>query len=491
MSNHNNNNNNRPESPISPILRLIPEQIKVFVLLFFAVVLIVFVGWFGGWFGGWVTNAIEALGKNIKQDPYSWAVLVLAIVFGLILSIILTIILTAIGMWYRWKMKVPGVLEEVEAWFDPHGEKSRIKFLVDRINRPDQSDTSLFYEVLGKGEKSLPKAIEKVQEGLDQLRKVSQSYVSFLEWGEQWKEIANRAIDTLARESIRDLILLKPDEYIKFIENSDKRYQKQNNTKSHIRSITLFGTMIGFSFLLPEAICNHAFSYPDYFGTLRLIASDAYLDTKPLVHYPLYLTYQIIELLLSCNKIEEKILEKKEEITIEIIYVPHDLFNAAIFIENSNLVLLQALDSKSFSDILYGARSQAGFISEYSKTDYSRTKEYERYKNAINNIRQYYQQERKFERWKLLKDSNSDKIALEISNPHWIYQNHEMNRILPSQKDYDNEDESQQKIIGDEDIEKFLGSCARTILSGDTGQDIKILEDLAKQRIATKTPSVT
>ncbi|WP_250125524.1 hypothetical protein [Chroococcidiopsis sp. CCMEE 29] len=472
-------NRNRPRNTQKPF-KIITDQLPGLLVGLVATIILIVLLFLTGLLGDRATE----LANNIDKVPKEW----LGLFLFLFSSVILALILFATLWFVQWLFRLPGVLNEVEEWFDPRpdAQNSRIREFVERIGNPDDP-ASLFHKILHDPSGALPRTIaqihnhlEEVEARIQELKVVSKSYSEFQEWGNDWKKAADVALTTLEKETtLRNMMLLRPYDYIKFLEEADK-FHVDEQAGAHIGTITLYGTMTGFAFLLPEAIRNHACRSLKDFTTIRILASDAYLDSKALVVYPLYLTCQIIdELLFQCSRVRNIILEYEEprhEITVEIVYIPHDLFNAAILMEDAIVASLQALETKNFIKILQGERQQIGFA-------YKNTQEtldaYERYNTALNNMWEYHRNQRKVEKWTINKDLASNQLALKISNPHWIYKDGRLEEILQMPQDYDRQSDIQiTDLIGDEIISNFLKSCVDRIGSGQVGSDVRNLKNL-------------
>ncbi len=284
-------------------------------------------------------------------------------------------------------------------------------------------------------------------------------------------------VTDLQKEKLRrELWLSRPWEYVDFIHKVDQKHAAQQSGR-HIETITLYGTMVGFAFLLPEALRNHACRAGQEFRSLRLIASEAETDLGPdtlhrdLVHYPIYLVARLVHYLLATCEKFPKSLANGAEFDIEILYVSHDLISAAILLGNEEVAILQALDSKTFADILSLKDFQPGF--RYPNEG-QRSGAFDRHKAALEHMVQNITSHNHLERWQFRASKKS--VTLRITKPHWRREKGNVALISPAKYDQSN---NVYSFTGASDITKFVdGLLNFTRTSGSSALDIARIEQL-------------
>jgi hypothetical protein len=287
-----------------------------------------------------------------------------------------------------------------------------------------------------------------------------------------WIKRADGVMGEAAMAAFKEMSLTFPWEYINFVETVDRDYEKANPGR-HIERIRLYGTMVGFAFLLPEAIRNHACRAGMDFHELELVASDADIDvehqSKHLVLYPLWLTASVVnELLFVCTNFRKNIQEGSLQFSIKIAYLPFDLLAAAIDLPK-RIGILQALDHKGLLRVLKEGKLQVGFF--YDDTD--KRYEYERYKEAIANQLGAYKR-RKKEVWKVSSIASNSPI-LTIENPHWVANNDGSSvKILLTATEYDETTPTNPvTLTGEDQIRAFLKRFKDVIqITESAGRDI-------------------
>ncbi|MCX6580143.1 MAG: hypothetical protein NT166_08155 [Candidatus Aminicenantes bacterium] len=309
--------------------------------------------------------------------------------------------------------------------------------------------------------------------------KMEKTYDDTLIRFQDWEKTASGVLKEAQRLVFKSMWISQPWEYITEIERADKEVSGKNAAYTHINSITLYGTMVGFAFLLPEALRNHLCRAKNQFHTLWLYASDAKLATidgeKPLVNYPLYLTAQLVSILLECKSFLELLKSDDFQFTIKIGYFPHDLFNAVIHLSNHEIAILQALDRDGLARILNGEELQYG-------TRFINTPEeigaYERFATAIANLNNTFK--RKREIWTIRGCGGKDTPVIKIENPHWNYNKvkREATLILSSDKYDETNTEISLKDLNE------TRECLNALIYGikfepESGGDIRCLDGLA------------
>ena len=305
-----------------------------------------------------------------------------------------------------------------------------------------------------------------------------------------WQAIADRILSTAAKSTFQNVWLTKPWEYIDFIEKADDKIVNSTSLQKHIERITLYGTMVGFAFILPEALRKQACRAQEQLKSITIIASDEETivgdSSRQLVCYPLWLIVRLTQLLLECNRFISPIISGCHDFNIKIGYLPHDVFTAAIHLPPNEMVVLQALDSLALIRVLEGIEMQRGFLytNENAKNDL-----YDRYVAVLRSLEnQFYtnakrkrEGQRKREKWRFVGTGGN--LVLEISNPHWTWNNNAIDKIL-SKEEYDEADDRVLTFpTSNISIKSFLDMFLQRLqMEGTTGNDLRSFESMIQRK---------
>jgi len=266
-------------------------------------------------------------------------------------------------------------------------------------------------------------------------------------WGNDWKSKADGILGALEIEYFRKRgLLMDPKEYTEFIQKQNKIHFVDQN-KGHCRKIRFCGSMVGFSFLLPNAIRDHACEAKNDFKKIEILSTDIKYngEEQDVFWYTTYLISQTIEKLgitdeqsdFVCKNYQQYLKDNDHTFIIEIRYVDHDLLAALCDVHGASLAVLQSLDVNNFIEILESTgsvekdkRYQLGFRFDDKPGEKD---EYTRYTNAFDNIWKLYKN--RSEIWMLSHVAKS--IRLRIFNPRWYCSDESQCRIF---KPYTNEE---------------------------------------------------
>lgn len=270
---------------------------------------------------------------------------------------------------------------------------------------------------------------ERIEAMLGQWKTSTDAQISKLtiasdEVGNRWKRCASDLEIQLRKARFDELWLSHPWEYVDYIEKVDTAYAAMHS--GHVGEITIYGTMVGFSFLLPMPLSKHVERSDGQFTRLRLLGSntEARLSSahgnEELSRFPLYLLAQLAEHLVAPESTFADHLKAGKTFTVQVCYLEHDMLSAAILYRGVEAATLQALDSAIFQRIIEGKQPQPGF--RYPNSDQADA--YDRVEAVLDNVANRFAGDgepsadgRKCEVWRFY--GNAHEIALKISNPHW------------------------------------------------------------------------
>lgn len=278
----------------------------------------------------------------------------------------------------------------------------------------------------------------------------------------------------------KDIWLSRPGDYANLIKCAD---EMPSGGGEHIKTITLLGTMVGFAFLLPEAIRYHACRSEGKFNVLKLIASDAEVpaehggEGRKLFYYPLYLIASLVrDLFAKCTNFAG-FFEKGQNggFDIETVYTANDMIPAAILLEDREIATLQALDSKTFKAILEGKELQPGFRYQ---NDEARKDAFNRLRYAVEDLAKNGAPEICRELWQFRSENNV--IVLSVQEPHWKLDG-KIITILSTQR-YRSTSSDTVRIVGKDEIVGVVEALLSKIRSEPgSGEDIQEIEGLLAQ----------
>lgn len=242
---------------------------------------------------------------------------------------------------------------------------------------------------------------------------------------DRWDGCVVKLEDTLLKARFGDLWLSHPWDYVGYLEGVDRTYRAANQ-HGHLSEITLYGSMVGFSFLLPGAICSHIKRANGQFSKLRLLGSNTETklsnqhNNEELSRFPLYLVAQLTEQLFTIDQQFSNLLRSGKRLSIQICFLEHDMLSAAIHCRGVEAATLQALDSALFKRIIKGEQAQPGF--RYPNTTH--VDAFDRVQAVLDNVARHFADDgvpngtkRKCEVWEFSK--NNAEPFLKIKNPHW------------------------------------------------------------------------
>lgn len=116
---------------------------------------------------------------------------------------------------------------------------------------------------------------QRINDMLRQWKKSTDHLIAKLSTGAldvegQWKRCAADIETQLLKARFGELWLSHPWEYEKYLQDVDAAYAAEH--QQHVNEITLYGTMVGFSFLLPVPLFEHVLRAQGQFTHLRLLA---------------------------------------------------------------------------------------------------------------------------------------------------------------------------------------------------------------------------
>lgn len=267
---------------------------------------------------------------------------------------------------------------------------------------------------------TLPASVEEARKHVGEatrlLDKVDGNIGAFTEWGDDWREKADAALEALKVAYFKKRgLLMEPAEYVGVLNRA------RANWRTPQAQVNLCGTMAGFSFLLPSALEKHACSLGAGFRRLNLLAVDLKQlkqDEEPQFWYSTYLAADTLRRLCECKNVLDA-LATGHTMLVEVRYVDHDLLAAVIEVPKTSITVLQSLDSTSFLDILtkVGAppaevRPQLGF--RFDDVPGERD-EYDRYSASLQNLWVSFAARPEF--W-VLHDFDDGSIV-KVWNPRW------------------------------------------------------------------------
>ncbi len=240
-----------------------------------------------------------------------------------------------------------------------------------------------------------------------------------------------KATDVLAEAKkgpLSKMWLSEPWQYIDRFREVNISHQGDSN--SHIKQVSLYGTMVGFAFLLPEPLRNLICQTELDLQQINIITSDAapMIDESchELVHYPLCLATSLLQLIIegkSCKHIPELMKNTGKTLEICIYYLPHDLLTAAIHFGEEEIILLQAFDFATFRQVIAGNEEQKGVRYRSKAPSDEERAAYRRYQAVLGNIMSSVKSGLtqnsgiRCEKWTLAGTSNGFNLCVE--NPHW------------------------------------------------------------------------
>lgn len=250
--------------------------------------------------------------------------------------------------------------------------------------------------------------------------KIADDHDGFRRWGDKWIGTATDVLNWLKAEYYKKHgLLMEPGDYAQFLKDVEEEHFHQNGQgKTHAEEVRLCGTMVGFSFLLPNALRNHACESLSGFKRIKIIAS----DVGDLFWYPVYLAAKTAQMIWSCEEVLRRaITDGHMDLLIEIRYVDHDLLAAVLDVPHASMAVLQSLDAEGFVEILnkLGSdekerRYQLGFRFDNRPAP---TDEYSRYSRAFDNIWQKYAD--RSEVWGLKKFPDGEYLRIWSSRWEW------------------------------------------------------------------------
>jgi len=302
---------------------------------------------------------------------------------------------------------------------------------------------------------------------------------------EDWMGTANGVLSEAAKGSLREMWLSHPWEYMALLEKADAELRAdRDQPERHIESVALYGTMVGFAFLLPEALRNHACRAKEQLQQFSIHASDATIvidnQDKALVHYPLWLVGQLVlELTQTCQSFKALLARKKpHRLSIVVAYLPHDILHACIHLPPREIAVLQALDIKGLQRILNGQELQVGFRHINSE---EKVEAYDRFAAAMTNIDRTHR--RKKERWTITGDGSGNQKII-VDDPHWNYDSaQKVATLIVSSEDYDKTATPQIVLTGGVGIRDCIEALLEAITAaGSSGNDVRALRELVNKK---------
>jgi hypothetical protein len=258
-------------------------------------------------------------------------------------------------------------------------------------------------------------------------RKVADSRVESL--STRLESSVSKLEDTLLKARFGDLWLSHPWDYVGYLEAVNQDY-KVANPHGHLNEITLYGTMVGLSFLLPEPLFEHIKRTEGQFKKLWLIGSNAEAQLasngskEELSRFPIYLIAQLSQSLFRNNSPFPNWMIQGKTLKVGICYLNHDMLSAAILCRGQEAATLQALDSSVFQRIIKGEQAQPGFRYHNSRN----VDAFDRVQAVLDNVKQQFDDDgletafaRKCEVWQF--SGIGTEPHLKIVNPHWKVDN--------------------------------------------------------------------
>lgn len=299
---------------------------------------------------------------------------------------------------------------------------------------------------------------------------------------QDWMATANGVLSQAAKGVLEKMWLSYPWEYMALLEEADREYEKKHPGQ-HIGSVALHGTMVGFAFLLPEALRNHACRAKGQFKELEIFASDAIVEIagqkKSLLHYPLWLVARLAaDLTSQCESFRRaEAGGSPPKLTIIIAYYPHDILNAVIHLPPDQVVALQALDNDGLRRVLEGEELQVGFRHVNAST---KPEAYERFEAALINLRQSFWRTKEI--WSISSDGAGNP-TVSIANPHWKYDSSNCVTLILDSKEYDNTQAARQTFTGRDEVKRGMEALLTAMRSdGFSSNDVVALENLVAEK---------
>lgn len=288
-------------------------------------------------------------------------------------------------------------------------------------------------------------------------------------WNTQ--QLTNRletSIDSLSQliqgTQLKAFPLSRPWHYIDYLTRASAGYA-QSHSAGHLNEITLYGTMVGFSFLLPQPLADFIANSAARSFTLRLIASNCStrLSTgtgnDELSIFPLYLVAQVVHKLALSSTGFFSLGRKDYTLRIQVCYLKRDMLSAAIHCRGVEAVTLQALDSDMFAKVVKGEQLQPGFR-YHSSSDLNA---FNRVEAVLDNVAGAFTTDgqnnaglEKCEIWRLSRKRSAN--TLSIINPHWVLDNRNSSTqvTILSSANYAQRSNEQIDFQGANEIRKFI-----------------------------------
>ncbi len=237
-----------------------------------------------------------------------------------------------------------------------------------------------------------------------------------IEWSNDWKGTADRALDILEKEAIKShLLVFHPEKYTDFLISEGRK-----DSEHSVSSITLTGSMVGFYVIISKALQNFLCANSNLSNTVNILGTNKKYDTEKysrLAYFSYAFVIKTLDFIINgdCNRLKEIKGKSHLSLKFNIQFCEFDFLNASILIGDNKIAILQALNAPDVDKIVDDGIQLGMMVKKETDPNFPLGKLYfERYKEVIDGWRKDIKQT---ENWTI--KANSENISLEISNAYW------------------------------------------------------------------------